>query len=1403
MGWFEKLYAKGCSASGAAKEEQAKKLRQNVTMDEHQIELEDLLKGYETSQERGLTPEKAEANLRQFGTNELTPPPKTPEWVKFMDEMTGEFNLLLWAAGVACFVSYGMLPQADNLYLGVVLFCVVTVTGVFSYLQNAKSDNMMNEFKSMRPPRVTVVRGGEVSFVDAALITIGDIVKLEQGDLVPADIRVLECSPNMCVDNSSLTGESDPIKRKPECTNADPLETANLCFFGTQVPEGSCVGVVVKIADNTVIGKIAQLALSTEAEQTPINKEIHHFIQIISAIAFALGISFFAAALGMGQDAVTSLVFMIGIIVANVPEGLLATVTVCLTLTAKRMYTKKVMVKNLEGVETLGSTSCICSDKTGTLTQNIMTVAQVVYDTNGQPKIQDAGSSFTKGISTYDNESAGFKALVKCSTLCNTCNFDKYFEDEVTGKRVLLPFSKVRVQGDGSTITEILWKTRGNASEGAMIKFAQGGPIQACFGKRDVDEMRRDYGKVFDIPFNSKNKYQVHVHCESQDPESDDKDRSIYMKGAPERIIDRCTQYMQGDGRVVEFTAALRSEVEKAQMAMGNNGLRVLGFCTKTLPIKQYGKAYPWSDGRDLGKSTANFPLGEAKAIASYKSGMVDDKGKPLDPPHPKSGEGLIFLGLMALVDPPREAVPGAVAKCKTAGIKVIMVTGDHPGTAEAIAYKVGILWSPTARKIEEMNAAEGLQPGDVGYQDPALAQAIVVPGWEISDDDPVEKWDAILEHPQIVFARTSPQQKLVIVGNCQRVGHVVAVTGDGVNDSPALKKADIGVAMGIAGTPVTKNAADMILLDDNFASIVAGVEEGRLIFDNLKKSICYTLTSNIPEISPFLCWIVFLTPMPLSTVLILAIDLGTDMVPAISMAYEDAEADIMKRPPRNAATDHLVTGKLMCLAYLQIGIMQALAGFYAWMLVLNDYGFPPVVLVGNPGATAPTGKLGFFADQVMYCKYNGGQYVNALGQVDEGQDPDSRDPWAGSVSVGAGLRRDPSEVGPRRQYPLWDRGDAGYLESCSFAAKNFNGRSAAPAPGGFDYRDADTYGRRTDGQPLPTVESIYALQSQKYFEYVPWRGRMSEFWDSKWLAWDITRSEFKLAKGAKAGVLGYKNNKKAATFSFLGQPPGVWSVCVGNDGNLQGKETDSDLVKLPKMDQLYKGVKMQDVGLPGGQASCNGETKYRTWYKDAVFCNGGYNTDGTPKGGAGCADLDDVTANVFWCKPTDGIPSCRPDCESATAAEIAAEANLKAEDRTIKQCQNVASRMVQKNALMHSQAAYWVSIVVVQWADLLICKTRWLSIKQQGLRNSVLNFGLFFETLLAAWLCYGGIFSVLGTQPIRFTHWMPGVPWSMMIFMYDETRKYMMRATSPEVVDAVTGAVQRQAGWIEKSTYY
>jgi sodium/potassium-transporting ATPase subunit alpha len=273
------------------------------------------------------------------------------------------------------------------------------------------------------------------------------------------------------------------------------------------------------------------------------------------------------------------------------------------------------------------------------------------------------------------------------------------------------------------------------------------------------------------------------------------------------------------------------------------------------------------------------------------------------------------------------------------------MVTGDHPVTAQAIAYKVGILWSKTRGDMQRDNALYNRSPGDHGYENPDDAAAIVVPGHTISVDTSEEEWDFILSHSQIVFARTSPQQKLVIVENNQRLGHIVAVTGDGVNDSPAIKKADIGIAMGIMGSEVSKNAADMILLDDNFASIVKGVEEGRLIFDNLKKSIAYTIQSNIPEITPFLAFIVFAIPLPLTTFLILAIDLGTDMIPAISMAYEYPEADIMKRPPRNAKTDRLVTKRMINFSYGQIGMIQALAGFFTYMVVLNDYEYSPKML--------------------------------------------------------------------------------------------------------------------------------------------------------------------------------------------------------------------------------------------------------------------------------------------------------------------------------------------------------------------------------------------------------------------------------------------------------------------------
>merc|ERR1712029_215694 len=351
--------------------------------------------------------------------------------------------------------------------------------------------------------------------------------------------------------------------------------------------------------------------------------------------------------------------------------------------------------------------------------------------------------------------------------------------------------------------------------------------------------------KVCEIPFNSTNKFQVSVH------ETEDKNDNRYllgMKGAPERIVDRCSTIVV-DGRELPLTEEWRNAFEAAYMELGGLGERVLGFCDYMLPADKYPVGYPFNP------DDVNFPI-----------------------------EGLRFVGLISLIDPPRAAVPDAVSKCRSAGIKVIMVTGDHPITAKAIAKSVGII-SEGNKTVEDLKDEAG--PGvEVNARD---AHACVVNGGELKDIKPEELDEILMYHSEIVFARTSPQQKLIIVEGCQRMGAIVAVTGDGVNDSPALKKADIGVAMGIAGSDVSKQAADMILLDDNFASIVTGVEEGRLIFDNLRKSIAYTLTSNIPEITPFLLFLSLSIPLPLGTITILAIDLGTDMVPAISLAYEKA----------------------------------------------------------------------------------------------------------------------------------------------------------------------------------------------------------------------------------------------------------------------------------------------------------------------------------------------------------------------------------------------------------------------------------------------------------------------------------------------------------------------------------
>ncbi|NP_835200.1 ATPase Na+/K+ transporting subunit alpha 1a, tandem duplicate 5 [Danio rerio] len=850
-------------------------LKKEVEMDDHKLTMEELSRKYGTDLTKGLPVSRAMEVLMRDGPNALTPPVITPEWVRFCRQLFGGFQTLLWIGAFLCYFAFSIQaateePVNDNLYLGIVLTFVVTVNGCFSYSQEAKSCRIMDSFKNLVPQKALVVRDGEKKIIDAEEVVVGDLVEVKGGDKIPADIRIVS-SHGCKVDNSSLTGESEPQIRTPDMSSENPLETRNIAFFSTNCIDGAARGIVVNTGDRTVMGRIASLASNLEGGQTPLGREIEHFIHIITGVAVFLGTTFLIISVMLGFTWLEGIIFLIGLIVANVPEGLPCTVTVALTLTAKHMAKKNCLVKNLEAVETLGSTSTICSDKTGTLTQNRMTVAHMWFDN----QIHIADTTENQTGASFDRSSATWSALARVAGLCNRAVF----------------------QSNQSHLPVLRRETAGDASESALLKC-----IELCCGS--VTGMRENYPKVAEIPFNSISKYQLSIH---ENPNSSEPKHLLVMKGAPERILDRCSTILI-EGKEHPLDDEMKEDFQNAYVQLGGLGERVLGFCHFCLPDDQFPEGFAF-DTEEM-----NFPT-----------------------------ENLCFVGLMSMIDPPRAAVPDAVAKCRSAGIKVIMVTGDHPITAKAIAKGVGII-SEGNETVDDIAARLKIHIDEVNPRD---AKACVIHGGELKNMTDEQLDDVLQHHTEIVFARTSPQQKLIIVEGCQRQGAIVAVTGDGVNDSPALKKADIGVAMGIAGSDVSKQAADMILLDDNFASIVTGVEEGRLIFDNLKKSICYTLSTKIPEMSPFLMFVLAGIPLPLGTVTILCIDLGTDMVPAISFAYENAESDIMKRQPRNAATDRLVNERLVSVSYGQIGVMNAFGGFFTYFVILAENGFLPWDLVG------------------------------------------------------------------------------------------------------------------------------------------------------------------------------------------------------------------------------------------------------------------------------------------------------------------------------------------------------------------------------------------------------------------------------------------------------------------------
>lgn len=792
----------------------------------HNLSVEETADRWRADTGRGLDENEAEQRLAEHGPNSITTRKTESSFVRFLRQFHQPLIYILIGSGIITALLGEWIDSS-------VIFGVVLANAVVGYLQESKAVHALTALARTMTSEATVVRGGDKTRIPSHQVVPGDIVLLESGDKVPADLRLVD-ERGLQIDESALTGESQPVDKSVAVLDEETelASRLNMAYATTLVTHGQARGIVVATGDATEVGRISQLIASASELETPLTRKIAAFSHLL--LYLILGLAAVTVAIGLirGQGMFDMFMAAVALAVGAIPEGLPAAVTITLAIGVSRMARRKAIIRKLPAVETLGSTTVICSDKTGTLTENKMTV-QAVLAGGTMYSVSGGGYDPGKGDITHEGnrvEAADHPALFRCLLAGVVCND-----------------SLLKENGG-------IWQVQGDPTEGALLAAAGKGGLEL-----DIDRHRLQ--RLDTLPFDSGRKYMATLVRGDEDGTG-----TLFVKGGVEVMLEACTQQLDGSGKEVSIDAAeIHGQVEK----MAADGLRVLAFAMK----------------------------------------KEDTESDRIDPE--KTLSGLTFLGLQGMMDPPRQEAFEAVETCQRAGILVKMITGDHALTAKAIAGRLGIIDSGS-----EDRERRGIITGS------ELAK--------VSDEDLAD-----VAHNTSVFARTTPEQKLRLVMALQGRNHVVAMTGDGVNDAPALKRADIGIAMGVNGTEVAKEAAAMVLTDDNFSSIEAAVEEGRGVFDNLTKYIVWTLPTNIGEGLVIIAAIFLGITLPILPVQILWINMTTAGFLGLMLAFEPKEPGIMLRPPRHPDTPILT--RQLSIRIALVGLLLLISTFILFHIELRQ----------------------------------------------------------------------------------------------------------------------------------------------------------------------------------------------------------------------------------------------------------------------------------------------------------------------------------------------------------------------------------------------------------------------------------------------------------------------------------